>query len=148
MRAALRGCREQAAHLTAADFVATVTMTAGTGTFRLGGVALPNRRLVLRWLRRQALRLADGHGQQVPADPAWLGARDVARVVFHGCAAPDELRAWAGDEGRQEEALSALEAGRPARLTVVDAAVDLRVTLAGWALGPGLLQPGDAVLAA
>ncbi|MEU2065903.1 hypothetical protein [Streptomyces anulatus] len=116
----------------ALDYVAAVTVTAGGRTLPLGGVALPNRRLVLRWLRRQALRLADGHGRD-PARPApWLGARDVRPVAFHGSDAPEELRAWAGDRGRQDHAISALESGRPALLTVVDPFVGLCVTLGGW----------------
>ncbi|MGW5928769.1 hypothetical protein ACWF2L_21330 [Streptomyces anulatus] len=116
----------------ALDYVAAVTVKAGGQTLPLGGVALPNRRLVLRWLRRQALRLADGHGRSpAPAAP-WLGARDVRPVTFHGSDAPEALRAWAGDHGSQDQAISALETGRPALLTVVDPFVGLCVTLGGW----------------
>ncbi|MYX16283.1 hypothetical protein GTY67_23295 [Streptomyces sp. SID8374] len=123
------------------DYVAAVTVTAGGRALWLGGIAVPNRRLVLRWLRRQALRLADGHGRDLPPPAPWLRARDVRQVAFHGTDAPEGLRAWAGDEGRQGEAISALESGRPALLTVVDPAVGLRVTLAGWPVGPDRPSP-------
>ncbi|MFJ9888101.1 hypothetical protein ACIQRW_19855 [Streptomyces sp. NPDC091287] len=118
--------------VSALDYVAAVTMTVGGRALPLGGVALPNRRLVLRWLRRQALRLADGHGRDPAPAALWLGARDVRPVIFHGSDAPEALRAWAGDHGRQDHALSALESGLPALLTVVDPFVGLRVTLGGW----------------
>lgn len=118
-------------------YVATVTATAGGRALWLGGIAVPNRRLVLRWLRRQALRLADGHGRDLPPASAWLRARDVRQVTFHGSDAPEGLRAWAGDEGRQDESICALECGFPALLTVADPAVGLCVTLAGWAVGSG-----------
>ncbi|WP_097868150.1 hypothetical protein [Streptomyces sp. rh34] len=114
------------------DYVAAVTVTAGGRALPLGGVALPSRRLVLRWLRRQALRLADGHGRDPAQAAPWLGAGDVRPVTFHGSDAPEALRAWAGDHGSQEHAMSALESGLPALLTVVDPFVGLRVTLGGW----------------
>ncbi|MFE6697009.1 hypothetical protein [Streptomyces sp. NPDC057718] len=130
MRAGLSG----AGRARVLDYVAAVTVTAGSRTLPLGGVALPNRRLVLRWLRRQALRLADGHGRHPGPAPAapWLGARDVRPVAFHGSDAPEALREWAGDPSRQDHALSTLESGRPALLTVVDPFVGLRVTLGAW----------------
>ncbi|MFD4797354.1 hypothetical protein [Streptomyces anulatus] len=116
----------------ALEYVAAVTVKAGGRTLPLGGVALPNRRLVLRWLRRQALRLADGHGRYLPPAAPWLGARDIRPVAFHSSDAPEVLRAWAGDHGSQDHAMSALESGRPALLTVVDPFVGLCVTLGGW----------------
>ncbi|MET8661532.1 hypothetical protein YW3DRAFT_00155 [Streptomyces sp. MnatMP-M77] len=114
------------------DYVAAVTVKADGQNLPLGGVALPNRRLVLRWLRRQALRLADGHGRDPVEAAAWHGARDVLPVTFHGADAPEALRAWAGDHGSQEHAMSALASGLPALLTVVDPFVGLRVTLGAW----------------
>ncbi|MEW1628457.1 hypothetical protein AB0387_13720 [Streptomyces sp. NPDC089173] len=118
-------------------YVAAVTATADGRALWLGGIAVPNRRLVLRWLRRQALRLADGHGRDLPPASPWLRARDVRQVTFHGFDAPEGLRAWAGDDERQDEAICALERGFPALLTVADPAVGLCVTLAGWAVGSG-----------
>ncbi|MFH9392918.1 hypothetical protein [Streptomyces sp. NPDC017556] len=114
------------------DYVAAVTATAGGRALPLGGVALPNRRLVLRWLRRQALRLADGHGRDPARAAPWLAAGDVRPVTFHGSDAPEALRAWAGDHGSQDHAISTLASGLPALLTVVDPFVGLRVTLGGW----------------
>ncbi|MFJ4963583.1 hypothetical protein ACIP6P_14230 [Streptomyces sp. NPDC088729] len=124
------------------DYVAAVTATTGGGAVWLGGVAMPNRRLVLRWLRRQALRLADGHGRDLPAASPWLRAGDVGQVTFHGTDAPEGLRAWAGDDGLQDDALRALECGLPALLTVVNPAVGLRVTLAGWPVRPDQRSTG------
>ncbi|MBT2376323.1 hypothetical protein J7E90_02825 [Streptomyces sp. ISL-111] len=118
------------------DHVATVTVTADGRALWLGGIAVPHRRLVLRWLRRQALRLADGHGRDLPPASPWLRARDVRQITFHGSDAPEGLRAWANDEGRQDEAIGVLESGRPALLIVTDPAVGLHVTLAGWPVGP------------
>lgn len=114
------------------DYVAAVTVTVGGRALPIGGVALPNRRLVLRWLRRQALRLADGHGRDPARGAPWLGVRDIRPVTFHGSDAPEALRAWAGDHGSQDHAMSALESGRPALLTVVDPFVGLGVTLGAW----------------
>ncbi|MFE2290390.1 hypothetical protein [Streptomyces sp. NPDC059452] len=119
------------------DYVAAVTVWAGGRALWLGGVSVPNRRLVLRWLRRQALRLADGHGRDLPASSPWLRARDVRPVAFHGSDAPEGLRAWAGDDERQDDAIRALECGLPALLTVADPATGLRVTLAGWPVRRG-----------
>ncbi|MFJ2080246.1 hypothetical protein [Streptomyces anulatus] len=116
----------------ALDYVAAVTVKSGGRALPLGGVALPNRRLVLRWLRRQALRLADGHGRYLPTAAPWLGARDVRPVTFHGSDAPEALRAWVGDHGSQDHAINTLASGGPALLTVVDPVVGLRVTLGAW----------------
>ncbi|MFJ7061111.1 hypothetical protein ACIQVA_25870 [Streptomyces microflavus] len=113
-----------------------VTVTNGQGSTSLGGGTLPNRRLVMRWLRRQALRLADGHGFDVPPGSRRFPARDVDPVIFHSTDAPERLRAWITDDERQDHALAALESGLTAKLTVVDPAVGLRVTLAGWPIQP------------
>lgn len=123
------------------DYVATVTATAGGSALWLGGIAVPNRRLVLRWLRRQALRLADGHGRDLPPASPWLRARDVRQVTFHGSDAPDGLRAWACDDERQDNAIRELRSGLPALVTVVDPAVGLRVTLAGWPIRSSACEP-------
>ncbi|MFG3408222.1 hypothetical protein [Streptomyces sp. NPDC048142] len=120
-------------------YVAGVIVTVTPGGARwLGGVAVPNRRLVLRRLRGQALRLADGHGRDLPPALPWLRSEDIRRVTFHGSDAPERLRVWAGDDRRQDDALHALESGLPALLTVVDPAVGLCVTLAGWRAGATL----------
>ncbi|MFJ7331241.1 hypothetical protein ACIQVN_34025 [Streptomyces cyaneofuscatus] len=111
-----------------ASYAAEVTVTAGQRFASLGGVTVRNRRLALLWLRRQALRLANGHGSAVrDALPA-----DVRPVRFHGSDAPERLRFWATDGPRQDDAIRALEAGFPLLLTVVDPVVGLSLTLAGW----------------
>ncbi|MEE1793762.1 hypothetical protein PUR28_23820, partial [Streptomyces sp. BE308] len=54
---------------TGTDYVAEVTVSAGTRrAVPIGRITAPNRRLALRWLRRQALRLADGHGHLIAPD--------------------------------------------------------------------------------
>ncbi|MYX13590.1 hypothetical protein GTY67_09150 [Streptomyces sp. SID8374] len=111
-----------------ASYAAEITVTVGQRFASLGGVTVRNRRLALLWLRRQALRLADGHGSAVrDASPG-----DVRPVRFHGSDAPERLRFWATDGPRQDDAIRALEAGFPLLLTVVDPAVGLSLTLAGW----------------
>ncbi|WP_323137861.1 hypothetical protein [Streptomyces sp. NBC_01433] len=116
------------------DYVAEVTVSAGTRrAVPIGRVTVPNRRLALRWLRRQALRLADGHGHPEPPDTTpWTRAKnDVRPVTFHSSDAPENLRAWATDDQRQTDALRHLETGPGTLLTVTDPAVGLHVTLTG-----------------
>ncbi|MBV7245268.1 hypothetical protein [Streptomyces sp. MW-W600-10] len=115
-----------------AGYAAEVTVTDGRWIASLGGVTVRNRRLVLLWLRGQALRLANGHGRSVASDPPWMSTGDVRPVRFHGSGAPQGLRAWATDGERQDHAIRALEAGFPVLFTVVDPAVGLSLTLAGW----------------
>ncbi|MEV1047905.1 hypothetical protein [Streptomyces sp. NPDC049916] len=138
-----------------AGYAAEVTVLDGLRLASLGAVTVRNRRLVLLWLRRQALRLAEGHGfppvPAVPHPPAWAASvrppapvpppasvpppdatGDVRPVRFHGPDAPAGLRAWATDGGLQDEAIRVLEAGFPLLFTVVDPAVGLSLTLAGW----------------
>ncbi len=115
-----------------ARYAAEVTVTAGQRFASLGGVTVRNRRLVLLWLRRQALRLANAHGGAVrDALPA-----DVRPVRFHGSDAPESLRCWATDAYRQDDAIRTLEAGFPLHFTVADPAVGLSLTLAGWHASP------------
>lgn len=103
-------------------YAAEITATAGGRPVSLGRATLPNRRLALRWLRRQAHRLADGLG--APESPS--------SVSFRGQAVPDGLRAWAEDPDQQEHAMARLAAGGPDVITVLDPAAGLLVTLAGW----------------
>ncbi|WP_432005178.1 hypothetical protein [Streptomyces parvus] len=113
-------------------YAAEVTVCDGQRFATLGGVAVHNRRLVLLWLRRQALRLANGHGLPLAPEPVRLPAGDVRPVRFHGAHAPEELRRWATHSAHQDHAIQALEAGFPALFTVLDPAVGLSLTLAGW----------------
>ncbi|MEV4878520.1 hypothetical protein [Streptomyces cyaneofuscatus] len=116
----------------ATGYAAEVTLSDGQRFASLGGVTVRNRRLVLLWLRRQALRLANGHGGAVrDALPA-----DVRPVRFHGSDAPESLRRWATDAYRQDDAIRTLEAGFPLHFTVTDPAVGLSLTLAGWHASP------------
>ncbi|MET9091611.1 hypothetical protein ABZX72_05960 [Streptomyces cyaneofuscatus] len=113
-------------------YAAEVTVTDGQRFASLGGVTVRNRRLALLWLRRQALRLANGHGNAVrDASPG-----DVRPVLFHGSDAPERLRFWATDHHRQDDAIRTLEAGFPLQFTVLDPAVGLGLTLAGWHTSP------------
>ncbi|WP_329942501.1 hypothetical protein [Streptomyces sp. BE147] len=118
-------------------YVAELTVSAGTAgtrrTVSLGRVTVPNRRLALRWLRRQALRLADAHGHLIPPDTTpWTQAiRDVRPVTFHGSDAPEALRAWATDDQCQADALHRLASGPHTLLTVTDPAVGLHISLTG-----------------
>ncbi|KAB2588425.1 hypothetical protein [Streptomyces arboris] len=115
-----------------ARYAAEVTLSDGQRFASLGIVTVRNRRLVLLWLRRQALRLANAHGGAVrDALPA-----DVRPVRFHGSDAPESLRFWATDAYRQDDAMQTLEAGFPLHFTVTDPAVGLSLTLAGWHASP------------
>lgn len=116
----------------AAGYAAEVTVTDGQRFASLGAVTVRNRRLVLLWLRRQALRLADGHGLPAAEESLRLPTGDARPVRFHGSYAPEELRRWATDGAHQDHAIRALEAGFPALFTVLDPAVGLSLTLAGW----------------
>ncbi|ARF72433.1 hypothetical protein B7C62_09225 [Kitasatospora albolonga] len=116
--------------MTRASYAAEVTLSHGHRSASLGGVTVRNRRLVLLWLRRQALRLADGHGCGGTARDT--APHDVRPVLFHGSDAPEELRSWATDGGHQDDAIRTLEAGFPLQFTVLDPAVGLSLTLAGW----------------
>ncbi|MFI1248069.1 hypothetical protein OHA63_10450 [Streptomyces anulatus] len=116
----------------AAVHSAEVTLSDGQRFASLGGVVVRNRRLALVWLRRQALRLANGHGLLLAPEPVRLPTGDVRPVRFHGSDAPEELRRWATEGTHQDHAIRALEAGFPALFTVLDPAVGLSLTLAGW----------------
>lgn len=110
-------------------YVAEVTATGGGRAVSLGRATLPNRRLALRWLRRQAHRLADGVSAPV-LRPSGTG--DVRPVGFGSVIIPNGLRAWAGDPDRQDHAMARLAAGGPDVVTVLDPATGLLLTLAGW----------------
>ncbi|MFD3974930.1 hypothetical protein [Streptomyces cyaneofuscatus] len=115
-----------------ASYAAEVTVTDGQRFASLGGVTVRNRRLALLWLRRQALRLANGHGSAVRDE----SPGDVRPVLFHGSDAPEGLRFWATDHRRQDDAIRTLEAGFHLQFTVLDPAVGLSLTLAGWRTCP------------
>ncbi|MFJ4967805.1 hypothetical protein [Streptomyces sp. NPDC088755] len=120
--------------MTRVGYAAEVTVSDGQRVASLGGVTVRNRRLVLLWLRRQALRLANGHGHRHGHGHTVRDESpgDVRPVLFHGSDAPEELRFWATDGRKQDDAIRALEAGFPLLFTVVDPAVGLSLSLAGW----------------
>ncbi|MGA5469189.1 hypothetical protein ACPCUK_10210 [Streptomyces arboris] len=124
--------------MTRTTYAAEVTVSDGRRYASLGTVTVRNRRLVLLWLRRQALRLADAHGNRtaLEREALRLPTTDVRPVLFHGSDAPEGLRFWATDHHRQDDAIRTLEAGFPLQFTVLDAAVGLSLTLAGWRTSP------------
>lgn len=106
-----------------------ITVTTGQRAVSLGGGVVRNRRLALRWLRRQVLRLAEGLGSV--AGSASSGGRDVRSAVLRSSAVLNALRGWGEDPGQQDQAMARLEAGGPEVFAVVDPAAGLLVTLAG-----------------
>ncbi|MFC9797736.1 hypothetical protein ACFWGE_10380 [Streptomyces bacillaris] len=130
--------------MTRAAYAAEVTVSDGQRYTCLGTAAVRNRRLVLLWLRRQALRLANAHGNRLPLDgdpPPPTATSDARAVVFHGTDAPESLRHWATTGQLQDDAIRTLEAGFPLHFTVLDPAVGLSLTLAGWHAFPGHRRP-------
>ncbi|MFY0509787.1 hypothetical protein ACOMD4_05185 [Streptomyces anulatus] len=88
---------------------------------RLGGILAPTRRLALRWLRRQAQRLADA----LDPDPyaPWVPAHALYPVPVAGrCDAPAELRSWASSFREHDYALTRLADGLPYEFVARDAA--------------------------
>lgn len=121
--------------MTGVLYAAEVTATTGRRAISLGRVTLPNRRLALRWLRRQAHRLADG---LVAPEPR-------PSTGFRSPAVPDGLRAWAEDPDQQDHAMARLAAGGSDALTVLDPAAGLLVTLAGWPVRQRRTHPTRAL---
>ncbi|MEE1736379.1 hypothetical protein PUR49_07660 [Streptomyces sp. BE147] len=116
------------------SYIAEITMTTGTTPHPvpLGRTTAPNRRLALRWLRTQALRLADAHGQpQPPGTTPWTHTSNHVRpVTFHSTHAPTALRTWATDDQHHAHALHHLETHpHTPLLTVTDPATGLHLTL-------------------
>ncbi|MEW1667320.1 hypothetical protein [Streptomyces albidoflavus] len=100
---------------TGVEYLAEVHGGAAASSVFLGGVVVPTRRLALRWLRRQAHRLADAldpdpHTTRLPAQ----ALRPTPRTAEH---APAQLRFWAADPEYAEEAVDRLAAGYPYRFT-------------------------------
>ncbi|MGY3680399.1 hypothetical protein [Streptomyces sp. TE33382] len=108
-------------------------MTTGTTPHPvpLGRITAPNRRLALRWLRGQALRLANAHGHIPPGTTPWTHASgDVRPVTFHSTDAPQALRTWATHDRHQAHALHHLETSpHTPLLTATDPATGLHIHL-------------------
>ncbi|MEV7404248.1 hypothetical protein AB0N93_28150 [Streptomyces sp. NPDC091267] len=127
--------------MTGPCYAVEITATTGSRAVPLGGAVLRNRRLALRWLRRQALRLVDGRGASCGS--VWSGGAGVRRVVLRSSGVREGLRSWAGDEGQQDEAMARLQAGSPDVFTVVDPVAGLLVTLTGWRVRPDRAVEGQ-----
>ncbi|MGW9419912.1 hypothetical protein ACWGSU_00695 [Streptomyces koyangensis] len=100
---------------TGVEYLAEVHGGAAASSVFLGGVVAPTRRLALRWLRRQAHRLAD----VLDPDPRTSrlpphALRPTPRAAEH---APSQLRFWAADLDYAEEAVGRLATGYPYRFT-------------------------------
>ncbi|MFI1016286.1 hypothetical protein [Streptomyces sp. NPDC020965] len=79
----------------------------------LGTCRTISPKLALRWLRGQALRIADG------LDPGW--ARPIAETErAAGPDGPTRLRSWCHDAGDRRAARLALKDGVPVSLVVSD----------------------------
>lgn len=115
--------------MTGTGYGAEITVTDGQRAVSLGEVVVRNRRLALRWLRRQALRLAEGPGAQSCSERRSGGA-GVRAAVLRSRTVRDGLQGWAEDHARQDEAMARLESGCPDAFTLVDPAAGLLVTLA------------------
>ncbi len=93
----------------------------GLRSIRLGGATVPSRRLALRWLRRQARRLADALDPD-PYDSCIppLALRPVpASGSRHD--APTELRVWADSVREHDYLLGRLADGLPYEFVARDA---------------------------
>lgn len=86
--------------------------------FTLADLHVVSSKLAVRWLRYQALRIADG----LDPDPAEWPERTVAPVTGVTGDVPTELRAWAADHDAQEVARLELATSGRTRLSVHDAA--------------------------
>ncbi|OWA09662.1 hypothetical protein B9W68_17375 [Streptomyces sp. CS227] len=100
---------------TGVEYLAEVHGGAAATSVFLGGVIAPTRRLALRWLHRQAHRLADAldpdpHTTHLPPH----ALRPTPRTAEH---APTQLRFWASDLTYAEEATDRLATGYPYRFT-------------------------------
>ncbi|MET9924229.1 MULTISPECIES: hypothetical protein [unclassified Streptomyces] len=86
---------------------------------RLGRITAPTRRLALRWLRRQARRIADA----LDPDPyaPWVPAIALRPVTGDRYDAPAELRSWADNVREHDYALLRLADGLPYEFVARDA---------------------------
>ncbi|MGW0559615.1 hypothetical protein ACWDZ4_03005 [Streptomyces sp. NPDC003016] len=91
------------------EYIAEVFAGDAVKTVCLGGSVASTRRLVLRWLRGQALRFADA----LDPDPytEWIPPQALRLVTHTERDAPAELRFWTTDSEHQDHALHQLAAG-------------------------------------
>ncbi|AXQ55618.1 hypothetical protein ACPCK9_16205 [Streptomyces koyangensis] len=95
----------------AVRYLAEVYGGDGARSLCLGGTVAPSRCLALRWLRGQALRIADGLDPD--PDSAWAPPGPLWPTPHSGADAPTQLRCWAADVGLQEAASRRLADGVP-----------------------------------
>ncbi|MGF0167024.1 hypothetical protein [Streptomyces koyangensis] len=125
----------------AVEYLAETYGGDGRRTVFLGGAVAPTRRLVLRWLRNQAFRLAGG--LDPPPDVPWAPTGTLRRIPAAALDAPGALRGWAASIERQDDAGERLAHGEPFVFTVTDAAGWYRLT-ARPLLVPCAVQPVTA----
>ncbi|MEW2705382.1 hypothetical protein AB0948_10240 [Streptomyces koyangensis] len=125
----------------AVEYLAETYGGDGRRTVFLGGAVAPTRRLVLRWLRNQAFRLAGG--LDPPPDVPWAPTGTLRRIPAAALDAPGALRGWAASIERQDDAGDRLAHGEPFVFTVTDAAGWYRLT-ARPLLVPCAVQPVTA----
>ncbi|MFC5720861.1 hypothetical protein ACFP1Z_11855 [Streptomyces gamaensis] len=103
---------------------------AGWGRIVLGTLPTPFLGRALRWLRRQAVRIADGLDPDPDTAPSPHGALHKVNTEFQLGDAPAELRAWANDDRSRQAAYDQLRGGTPFALTATDHTG--RYVLAAW----------------
>ncbi|MFJ4377996.1 hypothetical protein ACIP28_07085 [Streptomyces albidoflavus] len=98
----------------------------GARSVFLGGTLAPTRRLALRWLRRQAHRLADALGPDPRTTHLPAGAlRPAPPGAEH---APSQLRFWAADLTYAEDVTDRLATGYPYCFTAREGPAWYRLT--------------------
>ncbi|RZE02192.1 hypothetical protein C0Q64_12420 [Streptomyces albidoflavus] len=95
----------------AVRYLAEVYGGDGARSLCLGGTVAPTQGLALRWLRGQALRIADG--LDPGPDSAWAPPGTLWPVPQADLDAPTQLRSWAANVGVQEAASRRLADGVP-----------------------------------
>ncbi|SEQ47072.1 hypothetical protein SAMN05216481_108183 [Streptomyces radiopugnans] len=105
-----------------AEAVAVGAVNGGAVAVQLGACEAADHHRALDWLRGQARRIADGLDPD-PRTARW--APGGAFVLLRGCPAgaadaPERLRRWHEDEGRQRAAAELLARGEPFHLAVAD----------------------------
>ncbi|MFJ3847351.1 hypothetical protein ACIPV3_25080 [Streptomyces albidoflavus] len=112
--------------MTAVEYLAEVYGGDARRTIFLGGTVAPTRRLVLRWLRGQALRLAAG--LDPPPGSAWVHPGVLRPMPAATHDAPSALRVWASSPEHHDEAAQRLAESGLFELDIRDGADWYRLT--------------------
>ena len=131
-------------HRYRAEAVAVGAVNGGTVAVQLGSHEAASRRLVLRWLREQARRIADGLDPD-PRTADWAAGGALVPLPELTADVPAELRRWCADEERQRAAADRLAEGLPFLLTAADHTG--RYALHAWPVGVAAPHPGTSPLA-